>query len=85
MDSTDFNDDELKAALELSLTKPSNICFHCDKKLNPSQRISGKCRCENVYCSEHRINHPCAFDHHQRAKIILAKENQKMDAPRISQ
>lgn len=35
----------------------------CAKKVNQVEMLMGKCRCENVYCSLHRMpeSHCCAF------------------------
>ncbi len=35
----------------------------CVKKVNQVEMMMGKCRCENVYCSKHRMpeSHCCAF------------------------
>lgn len=47
-------------------------CFSCQKKLKLVIAIKSKCRCENIYCSEHLITHICKFDYKslQREKII---------------
>lgn len=35
----------------------------CAKKVNQVEMMMGKCRCENVYCSKHRMpeSHCCVF------------------------
>ena len=54
----------------------------CAKKVNQVEMMMGKCRCENVYCSKHRMpeSHYCAFiykidrdDFIQTNKCVAAK------------
>lgn len=36
----------------------------CKKKLNMIEKVSGVCKCEKIFCPEHRLstNHSCEFD-----------------------
>ena len=36
----------------------------CKKKIKLSQLITNKCKCENIYCNQHRLpkKHKCTFD-----------------------
>ena len=42
------------------------MCAHknCNKKINVTHQIIGKCRCNNIYCISHRIPecHDCSFE-----------------------
>lgn len=44
---------------------PKEMCAHpkCSKKVNHVEILMGKCRCDNVYCSKHRMSeaHHCEF------------------------
>ena len=44
---------------------PKQSCAYpeCKKKVNQVEMLMGKCRCENVYCSKHRMpeTHKCEF------------------------
>lgn len=46
---------------QLSLSKPKSRCFTCSRKVG----ITGfTCRCEHLFCAEHRLpfEHKCSFD-----------------------
>ncbi|KAK3093044.1 hypothetical protein FSP39_010450 [Pinctada imbricata] len=45
--------------------KNKKRCFHCKTKLELAQRQIGRCKCDYVFCSLHRLPelHNCAFDH----------------------
>ena len=48
----------------------------CKKKLNPSQRICGKCRCGMAFCPAHFMNHACDYveeDEKEKAPLANAK------------
>tara|TARA_Y100000389_G_C16949256_1_gene265668 strand:- start:148 stop:348 length:201 start_codon:yes stop_codon:yes gene_type:complete len=60
----------------------STRCNVCDKKLkNIFVEITGKCRCGNVFCKEHIINHNCTFDYKQlyvtekKDELIIVKKD----------
>src|SRR5258708_24039516 len=50
-------------------------CAMCKKKLGPGNQF--KCRCENIYCTQHMhsFNHKCTFDYRTFHKEQLMKEN----------
>ncbi|XP_052275924.1 AN1-type zinc finger protein 3 homolog isoform X2 [Dreissena polymorpha] len=54
-----------ETAAEKSGGKSKRRCNVCRCKLELAQRAIGKCRCENVFCSLHRLPelHNCDFDH----------------------
>ena len=49
------------------MNKQKIICSHidCKKKITLTQQIMGKCRCNNIYCIQHRIpeSHDCSFNY----------------------
>jgi len=49
----------------------SNRCFFCNKKLNTTQLIINKCKCNNIYCNEHLFfkKHNCSFNYIYDFKI----------------
>ena len=40
-------------------------CDFCQKKLQLAQTISGKCKCDKIFCLMHRLSetHQCTYDH----------------------
>ena len=53
-------------------------CKECKVRLNPFTEF--KCKCENVFCSKHRlaINHNCTYDHKKEYRTKLQKENRRL-------
>ena len=51
-----------------------NRCAKCNKKL---KLTAIKCRCDNMYCSEHIYskNHDCSFDYKKNGRELLEKNN----------
>ena len=49
------------------MNKQKIICSHidCKKKINLTEQIMGKCRCNNIYCIQHRNpeSHDCSFNY----------------------
>eukprot|EP00002_Diphylleia_rotans_P013503 TRINITY_DN2640_c0_g1_i1.p1 TRINITY_DN2640_c0_g1~~TRINITY_DN2640_c0_g1_i1.p1 ORF type:complete len:193 (-),score=30.90 TRINITY_DN2640_c0_g1_i1:583-1161(-) len=64
-------------ALEISAspkTVPANRCFSCRRKVG----LTGfKCRCDNVFCGDHRYadKHECPFDYKAHDRSQLEKAN----------
>ncbi|WAR19309.1 ZFAN3-like protein [Mya arenaria] len=58
-------DAEPDSSPEKQGTKSKRRCNVCRCKLELAQRAIGKCRCDNVFCSLHRLPelHKCQFDH----------------------
>ncbi len=38
-------------------------CKVCNKKISLLETITATCRCKEVFCNMHRIDHMCAFDY----------------------
>ena len=36
-------------------------CFKCNKKLKMAEELVGKCKCNNTFCSKHRISSQHSF------------------------
>ncbi|OWF56837.1 AN1-type zinc finger protein 3-like isoform X1 [Mizuhopecten yessoensis] len=55
-------------------------CFQCNAKLELAQRQIGRCRCELIFCSLHRLPelHNCEFDHKEDGRL---QARQKMVKP----
>lgn len=49
------------------MNKQKIICSYvgCKKKIKLTEQIMGKCRCNNIYCIQHRIpeSHDCSFNY----------------------
>jgi hypothetical protein len=48
-------------------------CCECNKNVSVLDIITCKCRCGNIYCKNHRIDHKCSFDYKE-----LYKETHKL-------
>lgn len=46
-------------------------CSICGKKLPRLMVSIYKCRCEKLFCSEHKHNHNCGYDYTQEEPSIL--------------
>ncbi|KAL6127026.1 hypothetical protein ACLB2K_075071 [Fragaria x ananassa] len=61
------------------VTKKRNCCQNesCKKKLTLVQVMSGKCRCEGVFCAKHRLpeEHSCSVNFKETGKEVLAQQN----------
>jgi predicted nucleic acid binding AN1-type Zn finger protein len=60
-------------------------CFHCNKKLNITNRFV--CYCNNIFCSEHRYieSHNCPEIKNtiEKEKKILEKNLIKLDSQKL--
>lgn len=56
-------------------------CNICKKKISIIEEIMAKCKCNNYYCTLHRLpeNHNCEFDYIANNKSILEKKLIKPD------
>ena len=53
-------------------------CFKCNKKLKMAEELVGKCKCNNTFCSKHRISsqHSCTFDFKNDHHFVTERELQ---------
>lgn len=60
-------------------------CKHpdCKRKISFVYKQIGLCKCGNVYCPEHRINHPCTFDYKGHNQKVLSTELPKIVAQKV--
>ena len=65
----------------ISIKEMVSKCLLCRKKIkNILIKMTGKCRCGNIYCSEHITNHNCNFDYkklyekEQENKLFVVKK-----------
>jgi hypothetical protein len=54
-------------------------CFECNKKIKLIDTIICSCRCGNVYCVKHRLDHKCLFDYHETYQKPEKIESHKID------
>jgi hypothetical protein len=57
-------------------------CFECKKQILEIYATIGKCRCGNIYCSNHIHFHNCQFNYnafHQNNTKIVKVEGIKVD------
>jgi hypothetical protein len=95
-DSMSLDDDDARtpAAAPTELTQRTSRvpdekrCGACGRKV-PLWAQAWKCRCEQVFCDQHRApeQHACTFDYQAAQKAKLRKENQpvRKDAARIDE
>lgn len=59
-----------------------NKCFECLKRLSIT---AIKCKCNNIYCHEHRHaeKHLCTFDYKNYQKNILQKDLAKITNEKV--
>lgn len=62
--------------------KKSNRCAKCNKKLTLT---AIKCKCDNLYCSEHifHTDHGCTFDYKKAGKELLEKNNPSVNFSKV--
>ncbi|CAD8114880.1 unnamed protein product [Paramecium sonneborni] len=68
----------------VKLKEDPSKCKICKKKLG----ISGiQCKCEAYFCNKHRLpeEHQCTFDHAEKAKQQLIKNNPLVDHKKLEQ
>lgn len=58
-----------------------NKCKVCSKKV----MFHNKCKCQDMFCAKHMMDHPCSFDHHAHHKKILEKRNPKIESEKLIQ
>jgi hypothetical protein len=56
-------------------------CKVCNKKV----MFYNKCKCQDLFCSKHMLDHQCTFDHHGHHKKILEKRNPKIESEKLIQ
>jgi hypothetical protein len=49
-------------------------CKICNKKILKHFINIYKCKCYNIYCSEHKLNHNCPYDYHLNYKKIIKEK-----------
>jgi len=55
-------------------------CAYCQIKLNKTQLVFMKCKCEKYYCNKHKIpeKHECTFDYKTAYQTKLAVNNKQI-------
>ena len=45
-------------------------CHTCNKKISFVEEITSKCKCNNLFCKEHKLSflHNCSYDYIQEYK-----------------
>lgn len=41
----------------------NNRCYKCKCKISIVDSIVCKCRCKQLFCKSHRLDHNCGYDH----------------------
>lgn len=53
-------------------------CFLCKKKLDVVSSVTNICKCSNVFCNDHKIQHECSYDKRKEYKDEIAKKMPKL-------
>ena len=59
-------------------------CLTCKRKLKLVETVYGLCRCKQVFCPQHLINHICNFDYKTSEQERIAKNNPQMISKKIT-
>lgn len=58
-------------------------CNVCKSKISIVDSIMCKCRCNNLFCKSHRLDHNCSFDYQLEyktsSKLVKLTENKLVD------
>lgn len=57
-------------------------CTVCSSKVKTIDAIISTCRCGNIYCMLHRIDHGCSFDYKKDYELnnkLVKVEGKKVD------
>ena len=57
-------------------------CTQCGIKISLVDSIMCKCRCNNVFCKIHRLDHICKYDYQEEYKTnncLVKLEEKKLD------
>ncbi|CAD8092440.1 unnamed protein product [Paramecium primaurelia] len=68
----------------IKMKEDPSKCKVCKRKLG----ISGiQCKCEAYFCNKHRLpeEHQCTFDHAEKAKQLLIKNNPLVNIKKLEQ
>ena len=69
------------------MTKPKKMrCALCKCKINLLQITINTCLCGSIFCTDHRLpeDHDCAYDFKNHHRVILERENPKIERPQVS-
>jgi len=60
-------------------------CGVCNKSIKTLESVTGKCKCGNTYCTQHRYpeTHKCSFNHKELGRNILLDKATKMTYPKV--
>lgn len=75
-----FEDDDSSSP---SPQKNKRRCYHCNTRLDLALQAIGRCKCDFIFCSLHRLpeQHDCGFDHKEtsreeaRSKMVVFKKH----------
>lgn len=59
-------------------------CNECNVTLSITETISGKCRCSEVFCKKHRLNHLCSYDHQAVQRNALQQLNPTIKPDKVN-
>jgi predicted nucleic acid binding AN1-type Zn finger protein len=62
-----------------------STCKICNKKVSIVNTITNICKCNNLFCNNHKLpeNHACSFDYLLKNSKDIEKNNQKMLANKV--
>lgn len=57
-------------------------CKQCNRKIKLIDTIMCRCKCNNLFCKIHRIDHVCPFDYqedYRQSNNLVKLEEKKID------
>ncbi|KNC79892.1 hypothetical protein SARC_07731 [Sphaeroforma arctica JP610] len=70
-------DDTPEDSNRRKVQKNKGKCWSCKKKVMFAKQLTNKCRCEYIFCDEHRLSdrHDCDFGYKESGRELLSKLN----------
>ena len=62
----------------------STKCLTCKRKLKLVETIHGLCRCKQLFCSHHLLNHNCEFDYKTMEQERIMKDNPQLTSKKLT-
>ncbi|CAD8053489.1 unnamed protein product [Paramecium sonneborni] len=79
-----IQEEKVQSNQQVNIQQDPSKCYVCKRKLG----ISGiQCKCKIVFCNKHRLpeDHNCSFDHAEKAKQLLIKNNPLVDHKKLEE
>ena len=75
---SDLETDKQTAEIN-QITKETNKCQICKKKLKLVELTTSKCKCDFLFCKLHKNDHNCSFNYKTEHQSYLESMNPKIE------